>query len=264
VVTLLPPPGARAFLASRLAVYRHRWLGSLVTGVLEPTLYLAAMGLTLGLLVDRGRGVPGGVPYLQFLAPALLAAAAMQTGTAESTWAVMGGIRWDKTYDAVLATPVRVGELLAGHLLYVTFRVATTAALFLAVLACFGAARSPLVLVALPAAVLTGLAFATPITALAARVETDFVFSALQRFLVVPLFLFSGTFFPITQLPAFFRVVAWLTPLYHGVALSRGVSLGAAGGLTGSAALLHTGYLLLWTAAGGVLAARTFTRRLVR
>ncbi|CCG02472.1 ABC transporter permease [Blastococcus saxobsidens] len=253
-------PGALAFTAHRLTAYRHFWRSSLVSSVLEPALFLAAMGLTLGVLVDRGSGLPGGVDYLSFLAPGLLVAAAMQLGSFESTYPVLGAIKWDKTYEAVLATPAGVRDLLAGHLLYVAFRVGTSAALFLAVLVLFGAAESLLVLLTLPAALLTGLAFAAPITAFSATLDNDTGFAALQRFLVLPMFLFSGTFFPVDQLPRFFEWVAYATPLWHGVALSRGLSLGS---IEAGAALLHVGYLLLWFLVGLALAARTLRRRLV-
>ena len=185
-MTLALPPAAASFCAQRLTAYRHYWRSSLISTVVEPALFLAAMGLTLGTLVDRGHGLPGGVPYLAFLAPGLLAAAAMQTGTSESTYPVLGAIKWDKLYDAVLATPARVGDLLLGHLLFVAFRVTMSAGLFLAVLVLFGAAQSPLVLLALPAGLLTGLAFAAPVTALAVRMENDSGFAALNRFLIVP------------------------------------------------------------------------------
>jgi len=253
-------PGALSFCAQRLTAYRHFWRSSLISSVLEPALFLAAMGLTLGVLVDRGPGLPGGLSYLAFLAPGLLAAAAMQTGTFESIYPVLGAIKWDKTYEAVLATPAAVGDLLMGHLLYVGFRVTTSAALFLAVLVLFGAADSPLVVLAVPAALLTGLAFAAPVTALAARLENDSGFAALQRFLIIPMFLFSGTFFPVSQLPAFFEWVAYLTPLWHGVSLARGLALGT---LDAGAGLVHVGYLALWVVAGVALARRTYRRRLV-
>jgi lipooligosaccharide transport system permease protein len=143
---------------------------------------------------------------------------------------------------------------------YVAFRVTTSVTLFLAVLTLFGAARSPLVVLAVPAALLTGLAFAAPVTALAVRMENDSGFAGLQRFLVLPVFLFSGTFFPVSQLPTVLEWVAYATPLWHGVALSRGLALGT---LDGGAALLHVGYLALWVAVGVALAARGFRRRLV-
>jgi lipooligosaccharide transport system permease protein len=252
--------GARAYAAQRLTAYRHFWRSSLVSAVVEPALFLAAMGLTLGVLVDRNSGLPGGVSYLEFLAPGLLAAAAMQIGSFESTYPVLGAIKWDKTYDAVLATPAGARDVLLGHLLFVGFRVGTSAGLFLVVLVGFGAASSPLVVLAWPAALLTGLAFAAPVTAFSARLENDSGFAALQRFLILPMFLFSGTFFPVSQLPAVLEWIAHLTPLWHGVALSRGLALGS---LDGGPALLHVGYLLAWSVGGVVLAQRSFTKRLV-
>ncbi len=254
-------PAAVSFFRQRLTAHRHFWRSSAVGSVLEPALFLAAMGLVLGTLVDRGPGVPGGVGYLAFLAPGLLVAAAMQTATGESSYPVLGAIKWDRLYEAVLATPARPADLLAGHLLYVSFRVTTSAAAFLVVLLLFGAARSPLVLLALPVALLTGLAFAAPVTAMAAALEEDAAFAALQRFLVVPLFLFSGTFFPVDRLPAVLEWFAWATPLWHGVTLARDLALGT---VDGGSALLHTGYLVLRTAAGTALAARALHRRLVR
>ena len=253
-------PGALAFCGQRLTAYRHFWRSSLISSVLEPALFLASMGLTLGILVDRGRGLPGGVSYLSFLAPGLLAAAAMQTGSFESTYPVLGAIKWDKTYEAVLATPTRVADLLVGQLLYVAFRVTTSAALFLVVLVLFGAADSWLVVLAVPAALLTGMAFAAPITAYAATLDNDSGFAAVQRFLIIPMFLFSGTFFPVSQLPAFFEWVAYLTPLWHGVSLARGLALGT---LDAGAGLLHVGYLALWIGGGVLLARRAYRRRLL-
>lgn len=257
----LASPVAVAYAGQRLAAWRHFWRSSLISTVLEPVLFLAAMGLTLGSLVDRGQGAPGGVSYLAFLAPGLLAAAAMQNASFESTYPVLGAIKWDKTYEAVLATPAGIRDILIGHLLYIGLRATTSATLFLAVLVLFGAAASPLAVLAVPAAVLTALAFAAPITAFAARLDNDTGFSVLQRFLILPMFLFSGTFFPVGQLPAFFEWVAYLTPLWHGVALSRGLALGT---LDAGSALLHVGYLGLWLAAGGALALRSFRWRLVR
>lgn len=256
----LVSPLALSYCAQRLTAYRHFWRSSLISSVLEPALFLAAMGLTLGVLVDRGRGLPGGLSYLEFLAPGLLAAAAMQVGTFESTYPVLGAIKWDKTYEAVLATPAGAADVLVGQLLYVAFRLATAGALFLAVLVLFGGARSPLVVLALPVAVLTGLAFAAPVTALACRLENDSGFGVLQRLLIMPMFLFSGTFFPVTQLPPVFEKIAYATPLWHGVTLARGLALGTIGA---GPALLHVGYLLLWVAGGAALAARGFRRRLV-
>jgi lipooligosaccharide transport system permease protein len=240
--------------------YKRTWRGSVVSTVLFPVLFLAAMGLGLGSLVDSSAsGGVDGLPYLVFLAPGLLAATAMQTGVGESTYPVMGALKWIKTYHAMLATPIGVLEVLVGHLLYIAARVLLGSAVFLAVMGLFGALRSPLALLALPAAVLTGMAFSAPVVAFAATTENDAGFAALFRFVVTPLFLFSGVFFPVQQLPPALELVAYLTPLWHGVALSRGLALGTA---TAGGVLAHVVYLSAWIAVGGWLAARAFQRRL--
>jgi len=231
-----------------------------VSTVLFPVLFLASMGLGLGSLVDSSAsGGVDGLPYLVFLAPGLLAATAMQTGVGESTYPVMGAIKWIKTYHAMLATPIGVLDVLAGHLLYIAARILFGSAIFLAVMAVFGALHSPLALLALPAAVLTGMAFSAPVAAFAAVNDNDAGFAALFRFVVTPLFLFGGVFFPVQQLPPVLEQLAYVTPLWHGVALSRGLALGTA---TAGGVLLHVAYLSAWIAVGSWLAARAFHRRL--
>ena len=243
-----------------LTNYRRTWRGSIYSSVLNPVLYLGAMGVGLGSLVNaHGTASLGGVSYLTFLAPGLMAAAAMQTAMGESTYPVFGSVKWLKTYQAAAATPLRPADLFHGHLMFTTLRLAMNSAVFLAIMAAFGAARSPWVLACLPAAVLTGLAFATPIEAYAMTCKKDSSFALLFRFGVIPLFLFSGTFFPITSLPAAVRPLAYLTPLWHGVALCRSLSLGTA--QPGQTAL-HVGYLLAVTAAGIYAGNLTYRRRL--
>lgn len=238
------------------------WRGSVVSTVLFPVLFLASMGLGLGTLVNstsggRAGGVEG-LPYLVFLAPGLLAATAMQTGVGEATYPVMGAIKWIRTYHAMLATPLGVLDVLIGHLLYIATRVLVGSAVFLAVMALFGAVRSPWAVLAIPAAALTGMAFAAPIAAYSATIKNDAGFAALMRFVVTPLFMFGGVFFPVTQLPPVFEQLAYVTPLWHGVALCRQLALGE---LTGST-LPHVAYLAVWVLAGSVLAARAYQRKL--
>ncbi len=257
---MTPALAGRAF-AYWMTQYRRTWRGTAVSSVLEPLGFLAAMGIGLGTLVDSGTGsatLPG-VSYLEFLAPGLLAATAMQTASFESTYPVMGAIKWQRQYHAMLATPLRVVDLLAGHLLFVAFRLVTTLTVFVAVMAGFGAIESPWAALALPVAVLTGMAYATVIFAFAARQDNDGGFAMLFRFGIVPMFLFSGTFFPVSQLPDWLEPVAWATPLWHGVELCRSLSLGTAHLVP---ALLHVAYLAAWTAAGFALARRCFAGRL--
>ena len=243
-----------------LTNYRRTWRGSIYTSFLSPVLYLGAMGLGLGKLVDaHGTARLGGVSYLAFLAPGLLAAAAMQSGIEESTYPVLGSVKWRRTYYAAAASPLRPADIFHGHLLFTIMRLVMNSAIFLAVMAAFGAITSPWVLAAVPVAVLTGLAFAAPIEAWAITVSKDTSFALVFRFGMIPLFLFSGTFFPVTQLPAWIRPLAYATPLWHGVALCRSLSLGTVD--VGSAAI-NVAYLLALCGLGLWLGSRSYARRL--
>ena len=241
-------------------VYRRVWRGSVFSSFLQPTLFLLAMGLGLGGLVDdSGTSMPGAVPFLHFLAPGLLAAACMQTSAFESSWPVAGKMRWHRNYEAMMATPLGVRDLVLGELLWVVARLVVVAAAFAFVMAMFGALRPAASVPAVLAAVLTGVAFSTPIMAYAATIESNGNFNVLFRFVITPLFLFSGVFVPITSLPGPLHVVAWLTPLFHGVELVRGLALGT---LDSPVWIVHVAYLVVMTLAGVFAAERTFRRRL--
>ncbi|MGA3030053.1 MAG: ABC transporter permease [Candidatus Limnocylindrales bacterium] len=243
-----------------LLVFRRGWHSYLLSGLSQPFLYLVSMGVGLGLYVNRNSNLPGGVPYLDYIAPALLVTQAMMAASFESAWPIMGKIEWDKTYHAALNTPLGAMDLLVGDLMWIAFRATLLSVLFLAVIVALGAAASPMVVLAVPVAVLTALAFAAPIMAFTATQTGDSGFNALFRFGITPLFLFSGTFFPIERLPLFLQPLAWVTPLYHGVAVARSLSLGQVEpvGLT-----VHI-LALLAVAMAGLAAARvTFRRRLV-
>jgi lipooligosaccharide transport system permease protein len=238
--------------------YRRVWRGSVVTSIVGPVLYLTALGVGLGKLVNRGAGV--GVPYLDYVAPGILAATAMQLATFESAYPVMAAIRWTRQYFAMLATPLRTRDVLFGHQLYVAVRLGAVAAIYLVILAAFGALESPYAILAWPAAILVGLAHSAPVSAFSAWLERDEGMNALFRFVIMPLFLFSGTFFPVTRLPHVAREIAYATPLWNGVDLMRHLTLGTAS-LWPS--LGHVAYLVLWIAAGLVIAARSYARKLV-
>jgi lipooligosaccharide transport system permease protein len=243
-----------------LVNYRRTWRGSIYTSLLGPVLYLGAMGLGLGALVDKhGTARLGGVSYLVFLAPGLLVAQAMQTAAAESSFPVLGSVKWRRTYQAAAATPLRPADILHGHLLFTVMRLTMNSVVFVVVMAAFGAVRSPWVVAAIAVSVLTGMAFATPIEAFAITRQKTNGFSMIFRFGIVPMFLFSGTFFPISQLPAWIRWVAYVTPLWHGVVLSRSLALGTAD-LPG--AVGHLAYLIAVAGAGTLVAQRCYSRRL--
>jgi lipooligosaccharide transport system permease protein len=251
---------------TRALQYRRTFRASIVSSFLNPALFLVAMGVGLGTYVDRSSSAGaalGGLTYLQFLAPGLLAATAMQAAAFESTFPIMGGLTWQKTFHAMYATPIGPRDIVLGNLIWIAIRLTSIAAIFVVVMTLFGAAASPLILLAIPAAVLTGMAFAAPIAGFSATQRTPEKFNAVFRFGITPLFLFSGTFFPISNLPAAIQPVAWLSPLWHGVELSRGLALGTIGA-DPLRAVVHVIVLVAIALAGTWWAFRTVERRLVR
>ena len=241
-------------------VYKRLWHRSLAFGFLQPVLFLTAMGLGIGALIGtRDLAAFGGVEYIDWLGPGLLAAMAMQTATFESTYPIMNKIMWGRNYEAMLSTPVGIRSIVGGELAWAAFRIGTLASIFLLVLALFGIVRSPMAILAIPVAVLVGVAFSACLIAFTATQKNDVGFSAIFRFVINPLFLFSGTFFPLTQLPDFAYAVAWATPLFHGVELIRGAILGQLNPLTGP---LHLAYLLVMFGIGAWFAERNLTRRM--
>jgi lipooligosaccharide transport system permease protein len=183
----------------------------------------------------------------------------MQTAATESMYPVMGAIKWERTYHAMLATPLRVIDVLVGHLTWIGVRLSLVSGLFLSAMAGFGAVHSWWAVASLPAAVLTGLAFAAPLAAFSATQDRDLGFSLIFRFAVIPMFLFSGTFFPVTQLPGPLQPVAYATPLWHGVDLCRRLALGR---LDAPLMLANAGYLLVLVVAGAAVARIAYRRRL--
>ena len=243
-----------------LTVYKRTWRGSIIGRFLSPLFFLLSMGIGLGTLVDDRAGGVDGTPYLQFVVPAIVATQAMWVAMGESTYQVLGYIKWNMGYHAMLATPLGVRDILIGHLLSVVGHLTVATAIFMGVAALFGGFSSWWALLSLPIAVLTGMAFTVPIFAFTARQEGDNGFNILFRWIMTPLMLFSGTFFPVSQLPVWMQPVAWLTPLWHGVESSRMV---ATGQVDWPWLGLHLLVLLAFVAVGWQLAVRSFSRRLV-
>ncbi len=249
-------PATRVFRRNWL-VYKRIWYRSLFFGFLQPFMFLAAMGIGLSALI---KGDVGGVPYLDFIGPGLLGAMAMQTATFESTYPIMNKIQWGRNYEAMLSTPLATRNILLGELGWIGFRLLTVSSIFLVVLTVFGIAKTPWAILAIPVVVLTGLGFSANLIAFTSTQRNDVGFSWIFRFIINPLFLFSGTFFPLSQLPAAVSVVAWATPLYHGVELVRGLILGR---LDLVAAPFHLLYLVVFVGVGLWLADRGLARRMV-
>ena len=241
-------------------VYKRLWHRSIAFGFLQPVLFLTAMGIGVGALMSgQEASAFGGVPYIDWLGPGLLSAMAMQTATFESTYPIMNKIMWGRNYEAMLSTPLTTRNIIIGELFWVAFRIGTLATVFLLVLTLFGIVRSPAALLVIPVGMLIGTAFSSCLIAFTATQRNDVGFSAIFRFVINPLFLFSGTFFPLSNLPDQIEWVAWLTPLFHGVQLIRGLVLGS---LDWLAAPIHLGYLLAMLAIGVVLADRNLRRRM--
>jgi lipooligosaccharide transport system permease protein len=250
-------PLALRVVESRARGYKRVWKGSVVTAFVNPILFLLAMGQGLGTLVEQG---VGSVSYIDFIAPGLLAATAMQTAAGEATWPVMAGIKWLRVYHAVLATPIGVADLVAGELIWISVRCLMACLAFALMAGLMGAASLGGLLAAIPIVVLTGMAFAAPLVAFTAVAKNESRLSSLFRFAIIPMFLFSGTFFPIGQLPGWLQPVAYVTPLWHGVDLARSIALDIPAHI---GATFHVAYLTVWVVAGWYLAHKTLRKAMV-
>ena len=249
----------------RAVQYRRTFRASVFTSFLSPLLFLTAMGIGLGGYVDAGSSdaALGGLTYLQFLAPGLLVATVMQSAAFEATFPIIGGLNWQRTFHAMYATPLSPRDIALGNLAWTAIRLAMISSVFAIIVFLLGAAYSPAFVLGIPIAILTGMSFAAPIAAFSATQRTPARFNVIFRFIITPLFLFSGVFFPIDTLPAFLQPLAWLSPLWHGVALTRGLVFGVAAE-TPVLMLIHLTILITIVVVGTVAAVRLIERRLVR
>ena len=255
--------GALLYAEHQLRNMRRYGAVLLVGALGEPVLYLLAMGLGLAQLM--GGGMPqdalGGVSYVAFIAPALLASGALMTASVEFSYPVMGGFQWQRTYYAAQATPLSPAQIALGHLAAVSLRFVFQAAVFLLVMLAFGVVSSPWAWVQVLTATLGGLAVGAPIMAFAASLKEDKgQFATLQRLVVMPLFLFSATFYPLEALPVWLRWIGWLSPQWHAAQLGRVLSYGMAEPVWLTVA--HVAFLLALALGGAWLAVRIYTRRL--
>lgn len=248
---------ALALVERNLLVFRRGWL-LLLSGAVEPLLYLYAVGVGIGALVGDVPGPRGPIAYEVFVAPALLAASAMN-GAAFETYNVFFKMRHERLYDAALAAPLRPRDVARGEITWALLRGALYAAGFLAVAAVAGLLRSPWAVLALPAALLVGYAFAALTMAGATYMRSWQDFDLLLVALV-PMFLFSATFYPLDAVPPELRWLPQVSPLYHGVQLIRGLVLGA----IDVRLLAHAGVLFVLGAAGSALSSRRLARVLLQ
>lgn len=253
------PLSLRVFEAEA-RVYLGVWRSSAAVGFLNPIFYLFAMGLGLGSVIDANlpQGIEG-VSYLEFLAPGILVATAMQTGAMEGAWKVMGGVLWAKTWHARVATPIGIEGLLVGHLLWSTFRVFMVSVMFAVVMAAFRVAPMWQALLAIGPALLVGAAMVSATTAFTVRLKRQEGLPMFFRFVVLPMFLFSGAFFPVTQLPTWLQPVALATPMYHGVELARSIVIGTTPAVTWWVSVL---YLTAWIVGFAVISVGPLRKKL--
>jgi lipooligosaccharide transport system permease protein len=261
---------ARRWGAWYVAEHRFRVMRSylqtmLFTGIGNPLIYLFAMGIGLASLVDAnlGQGAVGGVDYLVFVGPALLCAAGITVATEEFTYPVLVSYKWNPIFFGMNASPLRPGQIINGMVISVVVRMLLTCLLYYVFLLLFGSVLDAAGWVTVPVAVLTGLAFGTVLMGYTSTLTDDTgQLAMVMRFLVLPMTLFSGTFFPLAQLPVFLQWIGWISPLWHGTELARVFSYGYSEPIW--LTVMHVGYLVAMFVTGWVWARRVAVRRLAK
>lgn len=252
------------YAESEVIAYRRTWRGTVISSFVNPVFFLAAMGVGLGTMVDAGTGTGLPIPFVTFVASGLIAANAMQIGAGDGSFPVMAGLKWRKNFHGTITTPLGAEDIIWGRLIWAVGRLLFVLLVFAIIAVIFGALEAGPALLAVGPGVLTGIAFTAAITAWTLNQEDDRSLSSLFRFGIVPLFLFSGTFFPISQLPDWLEPVAYVTPLFHGVELARMVALPGEGPpvITEMPAWIHLAYLLVMAGLGIYFSIRSLDRRL--
>ena len=235
----------------------------LLYSVGQPLIYMVALGIGLGTLVQQGAGSVDGVDYLTFVAPALLVSTVVMSVTAEMTYPVMAGFKWQRLYHAPAASPLEPGQVALGHLLAVVIRFVLQSLVFWLVMLAFGAAPSGWAqsLLVVPVGVLTATAFGAPLQAYAATLRDEGLqFAFIQRFVVMPMFLFAGTFFPLSVMPVYLQWIGWISPVWHGSQLARVASYGAS--VEPWLMVVHVLFLVACVVGGLLAAVRVYRWRL--
>jgi len=265
---------ARAIAAGRrprrwgawyVALHRFRVMKSytgtvVVAGIGNPLIYLYALGVGLATIVDTELD---GVSYLVFVAPALLASAAITVASEEFTYPIMLGYKWNPTFTGMSASPLRPTQIVDGVVISVAVRMIVNLVLFFALILVFGAAPSPIAFLSILAGLLGGLAFGTVLMAYTSTLEEDTgQLAMVMRFVVLPMTLFSGTFFPLSTFPLWLQWIGWISPLWHSTELARVFSYGYAEPIW--LTVVHVAYLVALIGVGWVWARRIAVRRLNR
>ena len=258
----LSTPGPLRVATWHLTQYRRLWKMNLMSSFVQPLLYILGLGVGVGALVDRhtsSGNTLGGASYVAFVAPGLLVTTAMALAAGESMWPVMGGLKWQRGYHGIAATSLEARDVVLGHAVWMAARCALATGAVSVALALFPDTRSWGLIAAVLISTLVGVSFAMPIMALSIGFELDGGFPAIQRFVIIPLFLFGGAFYPLSQLPVGVQWVAKIAPLWHGVVVARGFTTGQVDwpGVAG-----HLGYVALWVVAGTAIATRRMRGKL--
>jgi lipooligosaccharide transport system permease protein len=238
-----------------------KWWGIILfEAIINPTLYLVSIGIGVGSLIDANNGV-NGVSYLTFLAPALLASAAIQGSADEVFFPVMEGFKWNRTFFGMRSTTLTAQQISLGVFLAAMARAIVSIVVYWIVLYLFGALESDTAWLAMPAALLAGAAMGAVMLAMAAKIENEnYFFTLVGRFIMIPMFLFSGTFYPLTQMPIFLQFFGWISPLWHASELGRYLTYDYP--LSGLQLSIHVVVLTSMVVIGLFLSARIFAKRL--
>jgi lipooligosaccharide transport system permease protein len=242
-----------------MRVYRRLWRGGAFSTFVIPVLFLLGMGRGLGGLIDQRSGQVAGMSYMHFITPGLMAAMAMQSAAPNALWPVMAGFKWVRFFHGIVATPVGAADVYGGYVIWCGVRSTVAGTVFIAVAALLGGVASPWGVLAIPASVLCTMAFLTPLAAYSATQTTDISFAVIIRVVIMPLFLFSGAFFPVSQLPHWLQIAVRFSQLWHAVELCRSATTGSA---HLSAVVVHTFVLVAIAVAGWMWGTRTFNARL--
>ncbi|MFM2077388.1 MAG: hypothetical protein RJA49_1278 [Actinomycetota bacterium] len=258
----LTTPGPFRVAGWYLTLYRRFWKMNVLSGFVQPMFYLLGLGVGVGSLVDRNTASTdtlGGLSYIAYVAPGLLVTTAMSLSAAESMWPVMGNLKWNRGYHGIVATPLGAKDIVLGHAWWIAVRSLIAGSAVAVALALFPETRSWGLVPAVLVAALVGVSFATPIMAFSVNTEYDGAFAGIQRFYVIPLFLFGGAFYPLSQLPTVVQWLAKIPPLWHGVVVARAFTTGTVDWLS---TLGHVAYISLWILAGVLVSIRRLRKKL--